>query len=296
MEQGIKLCSNATSYGALVQFDIDERKKKQGTWVHYGFSKMRKTARDPKPTEDGREEASGYKVEKPGKWFAPWGPLIPAGGRLLLAIAEKLALDRGIHHAFCDTDSMFFVRPDGVAREEFQRRVREIAGPTSWFQALNPYMGDDPVFNIEDVNFRIKREGDGNVVRNEKGKVKLDKGCVEPLFFFGVSAKRYALANRTADGEWIIRKASGHGLAHIAAPQYRTAKPLHPAASFEVEKDETSPSWFGVRGVWKEGELCHGRNPRLFCDLWRLAFEKAEGCAPEDRDFEGYLRRKSATL
>ena len=290
MEQGIKLCSNATSYGALVQFDIDERKKKQGTWVYYGFNRMRKTARSPKLAEDGRNEISGYKVEKPGKWFAPWGPLIPAGGRLLLAIAEKLALDRGIRHAFADTDSMFFVRPDDMERNEFQRRVGEIAGPIGWFQALNPYTGNDPIFNIEDVNFKIKCDKENNVVRDEKGNGKLDKGSLEPLYFFGVSAKRYALANRGGNGEWIIRKASGHGLAHITASDYASEKHLHPAAPFAVEKEDASPLWFGVKGAWKEGELCHGRNPRLFCDLWRLAFEKTEAYTPEDGDFEGYLR------
>jgi hypothetical protein len=36
--------------------------------------------------------------------------------------------------------------------------------------------------------------------------------------------------------------------------------------------------------------LCHGRNPRLFCDLWRLAFEKTEAYTPKDGDFEGHLR------
>ena len=262
MEQGIKLCSNATSYGALVQFDIDERKKKQGTWVYYGFNRMRKTARSPKLAEDGRNEISGYKVEKPGKWFAPWGPLIPAGGRLLLAIAEKLALDRGIRHAFADTDSMFFVRPDDMERNEFQRRVREIAGPTGWFQALNPYTGNDPVFNIEDVNFKIKRDRRRQrCPQRERQRSKLDKGCIEPLYFFGVSAKRYALANRSGDGEWIIRKASGHGLAHITAPEYASEKPLHPAAPFEVEKEETSPLWFGVKGVVEGGRTVPRSQP-----------------------------------
>ena len=196
----------------------------------------------------------------------------------------------GIRHAFCDTDSMFFVRPEGMERDQFQRRVREIAGPTGWFQALNPYAGNDPVFNIENVNFKIKRDGCGDIVRNKKGSVTLDKDCVEPLFFFGVSAKRYALANRSVSGEWIIRKASGHGLAHITAPYYASERPLHPAAPFVVERDELSPLWFGVKGVWREGELCHGRNPRLFCDLWRLAFEKTEAYTPQSGDFEGYLR------
>jgi hypothetical protein len=283
MEQGIKISSSATSYGALVQFDIDERKKKQGTWVYYGFSRMRKTARARKLADDGSEEISGYKVEKPGRWFAPWGPLIPAGGRLLLAIAEKLALDRGIRHAFCDTDSMFFVRPDGMEREEFQRCVREIVG---WFQRLNPYTANDPVFNIEDINFKIKRDGDGSIVRDEKGNVELDKDCIEPVFFFGVSAKRYALANQTDEGEWIIRKASGHGLAHITAPQYKSNKPPHLAAPFAIEQNDDGDQV----EVWKEGELCHGRNPRLFCDLWRLVFEKTEAYTIKDSEFEGYLR------
>ncbi len=290
MEQGIKLCSNASAYGALVQFDIDERKKKQGTWVYYGSNKMRKTARAQKLAEDGREEVSGYKVEKPGKWFAPWGPLIPAGGRLLLAIAEQLGLDRGIRHAFADTDSMFFVRPDGMERDEFYRRVKEIAGPKGWFQALNPYSANDPVFNIEDMNFKIRQNGAGGIIRNAKGGVELDKGCIEPLFFFGVSAKRYALANRSNGPGWIIRKASGHGLAHITASNYHSKKQVHPAAPFEVERNQASPLWFGIQGVWREGELCHGRNPRLFCDLWRIAFEKTDGYTSKDGDFEGYLR------
>ena len=81
-----------------------------------------------------------------------------------------------------------------------------------------------------------------------------------------------------------------HGLAHITASDYASEKHLHPAAPFAVEKEDASPLWFGVKGAWKEGELCHGRNPRLFCDLWRLAFEKTEAYTPEDGDFEGYLR------
>ena len=70
-----------------------------------------------------------------------------------------------------------------------------------------------------------------------------------------VSAKRYALANRRGE-EWIIRKATGHGLGHITAPAYdSTALPPHPAAPLE--------------------KLSNSRNPKLVCDLWRLAFEAA---------------------
>ena len=36
--------------------------------------------------------------------------------------------------------------------------------------------------------------------------------------------------------------------------------------------------------------MLYGRNLRLLCDLWRLAFEKTEAYTPKDGDFEGHLR------
>lgn len=183
-------------------------------------------------------EISGYKAERAGAWFAPWGPLIPAGGRLLLAIAERLAADRGLGYALDDTDSMAFARPDEMSRADFRARVEEIAGPRGWFQALNPYSNDDALFNIEPVNYAHD---------NPKQ--------LEPLYVLAVSAKRYALANRRGE-EWIIRKATGHGLGHITAPAYDKATlPPHPAAPLE--------------------KLSNSRNPKLVCDLWRIAFEAA---------------------
>jgi len=78
---------------------------------------------------------------------------------------------------------------------------------------------------------------------------------LEPLYVLAVSAKRYALANWRGE-EWIIRKATGHGLGHITAPAYDpTALPPHPAAPIE--------------------KLSNSRNPKLVCDLWRIAFEAA---------------------
>ena len=135
-----------------------------------------------------------------------------------------------------------------MEREEFRARVKEIAGPEGWFQTLNPYAGNDPVFNIEDVNYSLT-----------------DKKVLEPLYLFAVSAKRYALANRGVDGEWIIRKASGHGLGHVTAPRYdKNALPPHPAAP--INPKDGKPT---------EGKICRGSNPKLLCDLWRIAFGAA---------------------
>jgi hypothetical protein len=255
MALSLKLLASATSYGALIEFIVDEHKTPRGTTVYHGTESTRRLARAALPSDDGGFEISGYKAERAGAWFAPWGPLIPAGGRLLLAIAERLAADRGLGYAFCDTDSMAFVRLEGTSRDDFRARAQEIAGPLGWFQALNPYSNNDALFNIERVNYAHD---------NPKQW--------EPLYVLAVSAKRYALANRRGE-EWIIRKATGHGLGHITAPAYdETVLPVHPG-SFKTEKDDTSPLWFGVKGVWDCGALTNARAPKLVCDLWRIAFE-----------------------
>ncbi len=252
MSLALKLLASATSYGALIEFIVDEHKTPRGTTVYHGTEHTRRLARAALPSDDGGFEISGYKSERAGQWFAPWGPLIPAGGRLLLAIAERLAADRGLAHACCDTDSMCFVRPDEMSREDFRARVEEIAGPHGWFQALNPYSNDDPLFNIEAVNYALD-----------------DPNRLEPLYVLAVSAKRYSLANRRISSsgaeEWIIRKASGHGLGHVTAPAYdQTALPPHAAAPPNKKTGKPDLS-----------KLSNSRNPKLVCDLWRIAFEAA---------------------
>jgi hypothetical protein len=265
----LKLLASATSYGATIEFIIDEHKDPTGTTVYYSDKDARRVARGAVPSGDGGHEISGYKVERAGKWFAPWGPLIPAGGRLLLGIAELLAADRGLDYVFTDTDASTFDRPDGMSREEFQARVQEIAGPNGWFQPLNPYSGDGAFFNIEDANYSLE-----SLAAHKADKA--NELVFEPLYVLAVSAKRYAMANRGPHGEWIIRKASGHGLGHITAPSYdETFLPAHPAA-FKASADNTSPLWFGVKGEWDRGELSKCQAPKLVCDLWRIAFEAAD--------------------
>jgi hypothetical protein len=252
MGLALKLLASATSYGALIEFIVDEHKTPRGTTVYHGTESTRRLARAALPSDDGGFEISGYKAERAGAWFAPWGPLIPAGGRLLLAIAERLAADRGLGYTLCDTDSMAFVRPDGMGQDDFRTRVQEIAGPRGWFQALNPYSNDDALFSIERVNYAHD-----------------DPKQLEALYVLAVSAKRYALANRrsslSGEDEWIIRKATGHGLGHITAPAYdKGALPPHPAAPLDEETGKPLLE-----------KLSNSRNPKLVCDLWRIAFEAA---------------------
>jgi hypothetical protein len=213
---------------------------------------------------DGITEISDYKVETAGKFFAPFGTLIPAAGRLFLAIAERLAADRGLTYAFCDTDSMAFCdyRNESVtstrlatgekkySREEFQAKAREIA---DWFQPLKPYKHDVRLFNLEDANYRLADEESGMITKE-----------FEPLYCLAISAKRYCLFNRGTNGEIIIRKASAHGLGNVMLPTGYIAKFEHLAAPKDSEK---------VRAY---GKLVAGSAAPLFLDMWHAAITELD--------------------
>ena len=122
----LKATASSTSYGVLVEINTERRAKPRGATIY---------------DADGGHRKSVQKIEKPGTYFAgPIGTFIPAAGRLLLAIAEAKAVEKGISYLFCDTDSMCFARPAQMDRESFRREVKEI---TDWFTALSPYYERD---------------------------------------------------------------------------------------------------------------------------------------------------------
>jgi hypothetical protein len=115
----------------------------------------------------------------------------------MLAITETLASERGLDWSFCDTDSMAFAKPSGLAADEF---ARQVAGVVSWFEGLNPYEFGGSILKVEDVN------------------LSLENGEPEPLYCWAISSKRYALFNLGPDRAPIMRKVSAHGLGHLLAP------------------------------------------------------------------------------
>ena len=297
MQMALKLIANATSYGILVQFDVDESNEKTKVDVYYGDKKHTKEARETIVGYDGTRKISGFKAEKPGKWFTPWGPLITAGGRLLIAIAETLAKQHGIEYGMCDTDSMFFIRPIdpetgeySMSRDEFRKRVMLIADKSGLFQNINPYepiwnkkknkFDIDAVFSVEDVNYAYQHNM-FNAVDYIDHKDSHYYKTLKPLYILSISAKRYALANITrqdgsdydtikelkADAKKaviVLRKVSGHGLGHISAPSYA---PLENINHLGVP--------YSSKGEALYNEVCKGKgNPRLFLDMWHTAFRQ----------------------
>ncbi len=174
LQRALKLLANSTSYGVLLEIVQDERTHDAKPVMVYGMD---------------QEQRNTHVVERSGPYFAgPIGALIPAAGRLLIAIAERLAADRGLSYGFCDTDSMAFSRPPGVDRETFHELT---SGIIEWFTPLSPY-----------------REP-GSILQREK--INRWNGEVEPLYFLGISPKRYVLYNRLTEGRYRIRKFSAHG-------------------------------------------------------------------------------------
>jgi DNA polymerase elongation subunit (family B) len=136
-EQAIKILANATSYGIFVELNVGQYVKTE-RMVVYG----------------GRPHPSRFKSqtsERPGAYFHPLlATLITGAARLMLALAEHQVVEQGLDWVFCDTDSLAIGNTRDLPLEEFVTtalRVRE------WFKDLNPYGEDNPILQLEKVNF-----------------------------------------------------------------------------------------------------------------------------------------------
>ncbi|ALG60760.1 MULTISPECIES: DNA polymerase domain-containing protein [Citromicrobium] len=184
-QHALKIMANATSYGIFVEMNVENAKADERVDVFAG--------------DEHAFASFPSKIEEPGTFFHPLlATLITGAARLMLAITEKLAIERGLEWAFCDTDSMALAKPRRMGEERFQSAVQEII---DWFGALNPYDFEGSILKSEGVNFATDSSG-----RHEQ------------LYCLAISAKRYALYNRGDDEMPIIRKASAHGLGHLRAP------------------------------------------------------------------------------
>jgi len=231
-QTGLTIVANAASYGLQVEIDTTPRIN---------------TRNEPPYTlliaHDSVGECRAAIKETPGNYFSPWGALIPAGGRLLLAIAERLGRDRGIHYALCDTDSMAFARPETdnmrelaaskrptkrlVAaveqeRQDFRDNVELVR---AWFGGLSPYAGSPNIFEMKDENYR--------------------DGRLEPLYALCVSPKRYVLYNRCDNGQFRIRKFSSHGTGGYRTPKIYTPDPSIPSPYGNDETDALNAAELG---------------------------------------------------
>jgi len=183
IQTALKLMQNSTSYGSLVEINQSDETSNEHEVAFYD--------------NNGKACISFVnRLETPGRFFSPLGAFIPACGRLLLAIAQRLASDRNIQYAFMDTDSSFFVCPDNMSWSEFVTKEEEIG---NWFQPLSPYADTS---------------------------VDLFKLELDDVWFIGISAKRYCLY-RKDNNEFELVKVSSHGTGAIKRPYNNDKNPFN---------------------------------------------------------------------
>lgn len=211
----IKILANSTSYGIFMELNVEDRAK---------AAPMRAYGTRPAPLA-----FDSATVEKPGRYFHPLlGALITGAARLMLALAEREVIAQGFDWAFCDTDSIAIANTAGLGRDKFVRRALAVQ---AWFADLNPYGEPGHVLKVEDINYGPAAKG--------------ETPALEPLYCLAISAKRYVLFNRDADGQPIIRKASGHGLGHLMDPYQDPS-----SVTSKCIKDVGAPRW--QIDVWRE--------------------------------------------
>ena len=200
----LKILSNATGYGIFAQFIAELLSKKQQVMC-FGAS--------------GKGcQISTNKEERPGEFFHPLlATFITGAARLMLAIAERTARDIGLDWAFCDTDSMAFMKPEHMSENHFRDSVQFVVDQ---FVKLNPYDFEGSLLKVEDENYVDAPEG----------------RKLAALYALPVSAKRYALFNIDDQNQPIIRKASTHGVGQYVSPyQLEDAPASIPSPKYKLK-------------------------------------------------------------
>jgi len=194
-QMALKILANSTSYGIFFELNVEELTKPEMALCY---------AR--------HEPGFAVKIhqdETPGQYFHPLlATLITGAARLMLACAERLALDAGLDWVFCDTDSLAVARPETIEEASFWWAVEAVRG---WFDPLNPYAKPGAILKLEEANFGLEGRKAGSTL--------------VPLNCLAISAKRYALFNLDESGRPVIRKASAHGLGHLIAPYNDSTAP-----------------------------------------------------------------------
>jgi hypothetical protein len=188
LKKALKVLANATSYGIYAEMHRLESDRKVEVTC-YGIDATAFRCRVAHPDE-------------PGKYcFPPIASLITGGARLMLALLERCVIDLNGTYAMEDTDSMAIVAmencglvpcPGGRSRTaDGQSAVRaltwtQVENISDRFKALNPYSGEAGKGSI------LKIEADNRDPVTKKPR---------QLYCLAISAKRYALFLRDANGE-----------------------------------------------------------------------------------------------
>jgi hypothetical protein len=161
----------------------------------------------------------------PGAFYPPpVASLITAGGRLLLALAEKCVADAGGVYLFCDTDSLCIVANEkgGVSRGGAAADLAYVEGADTREFAPVPCLSSDRVIEISEQFASLNPRSFGGTILKIENVNYIDgdpsKGF-RNLYGYAISAKRYCLF----EGKQVrkIVDAKAHGIGYLMNPLRR---------------------------------------------------------------------------
>jgi hypothetical protein len=232
LHKSLKVLANATSYGIYGEMLRRDSEKKMKVTC-YGI--------DPTPSQPSvlhPEEPHGY-------CFPPLASLITGGARLMLALLERSVTELGGTYAMEDTDSMAIVStrsgglipcPGGPYRTE---EGKPAINALSWkdvnkiakrFEFLNPY---------------DRKSVQGSILKIEDDNWHPQSKRQRQLYCFAISAKRYALFVKDANGNPVLLRErlnndkdrwSEHGLGHV----------LNPSDPTSEDRDRIGKVWLNI--------------------------------------------------
>jgi hypothetical protein len=138
LKKGLKCIGNAGAYGPLVELNEQRESAEVKLDVYSGEHYHQQTIRER---------------EVPGAFYLPpVASLITAGGRLLLALAEKCVADAGGVYLFCDTDSLCIVANEkgGISRGGAAADLAYVEGADTREFAPVPCLSSDRVIEISE--------------------------------------------------------------------------------------------------------------------------------------------------
>ena len=134
-------------------------------------------------------------VERPGRFqFPPAAALITAGGRLMLAILEKLANKKQGSYLLTDTDSMLFVASEHGGLFPCPGGEHRLLDGTPAVKTISWKEVDDICSKLNGLN-PYKREIIPDILKVEDSNFDL-RGTQHQLYGLAVSAKRYVVYKR----------------------------------------------------------------------------------------------------
>ena len=191
-------------------------------------------------------------VERPGKFqFPPAAALITAGGRLMLAILERMVKDLGGTYLLTDTDSMLFVASKGGGLIPCPGGPYNTANGTSAIKAITWKQVDEICAKLNRLN-PYDQKVVADILKVEECNFDRN-GDQHQLYGLAVSAKRYVVYTHKKNSREII-KPSEHGLGIVYVPDKRPR--YRPVDCKDQETDY--PRW--IVEAWERLLVDHFRN------------------------------------